>query len=126
AGALVMATGYFDNPNRLNVPGEDLPHVSHYYDDAHRYYGRRVVVVGGRNSAVEAALELHRAGAHVTLVHRGADLSDRVKPWILPFIRTRLNRQEIDSRFSTRVTAIDEEGVTVTGPGGEERLPADF
>lgn len=125
-GVLVIATGYFDNPNRLHVPGEDLPHVSHYYDDAHPYYGRRVVVVGGRNSAVEAALDLHRAGAHVTLVHRGEDLSDRIKPWILPFIRTRLDRKEIDSRFNTQVTAIDEEGVTVTGPEGQERLPADF
>jgi len=124
--ALVIATGYFDNPNRLQVPGEDLPHVSHYFDDAHPYYGRRVVVVGGRNSAVEAALELHRAGARVTLVHRGEDLSDRVKPWILPFIRTRLSKQEIDSRFGSRVTAIDEEGLTVEGPQGRERLPADF
>ena len=74
--AVVLAMGYFDHPNRLGVPGEDLPHVSHYYKEAHPFYRQRVVVVGGKNSAAEAALELYRAGAHVTLVHRGPTLGD--------------------------------------------------
>ena len=72
----MLAIGYYDLPNYLGVPGEDLPHVSHYYTDAHPYYRRRVVVVGGKNSAAEASLELFRAGAHVTLVHRHATLGD--------------------------------------------------
>jgi thioredoxin reductase (NADPH) len=79
ARAVVLAMGYYDHPNRLGVPGEDLPHVSHYYGDAHAHYRRRVVIVGGRNSACEAALEIHRAGADVTLVHRRASLGDSVK-----------------------------------------------
>ena len=79
ARAVVLAIGYYDFPNILSVPGEDLPHVSHYYDDAHPYYRKRVVVVGGKNSAAEAALELFRAGANVTLVHRHATLADSIK-----------------------------------------------
>ncbi len=74
ARAVVLAIGYYDHPNRLNVPGEDLPHVSHYYHEAHSAYRQRVVIVGGKNSAAETALELHRAGASVTLVHRRATL----------------------------------------------------
>lgn len=124
--ALVLATGYFDNPNRLHVPGEDLPHVSHYFTESHPYYGQRVVVVGGRNSAVEAALELYRAGAQVTLVHRGSQLSDRVKPWILPFFQTRVKQGEIDVRFQSQVKSIAPREVTLTGPEGQEQLAADF
>jgi len=126
ARAVVLATGYFDNPNRLGVPGEDLPHVSHYFTEAHPFYRQRVVVVGGRNSAVEAALELHRAGARVTLVHRGDDLSDRVKPWILPFIRKRIEAGDIAARFRTRVKAIEPAGVILEQEGQEVREPADF
>ncbi|HEX6989051.1 MAG TPA: YpdA family putative bacillithiol disulfide reductase [Bacillota bacterium] len=126
ARAVVLATGYYDNPNRLGVPGEDLPHVSHYFTEAHPFYRQRVVVVGGRNSAVEAALELHRAGARVTLVHRGPDLSDRVKPWVLPFIRKRLEAGDIAARFNARVTAVEPDRVILEQDGRPLEEPADF
>lgn len=125
-GAVVMATGYFDTPNRLGVPGEDSPHVSYYYTEGHPFYGQRVVVVGGRNSAIEAALDLYRCGAEVTLVHRGPDLSDRVKPWVLPFMRSLLNKGEISARFERQVKSIEADGLTLRGPQGDERMPADF
>ena len=88
--AVVLAIGYYDEPNLLGVPGEDLPHVSHYYRDAHAYYRQRVVIVGGKNSAAEAALELYRAGAHVTLVHRRPRLGDSIKYWVKPDIENRI------------------------------------
>ena len=103
ARAVVLAIGYYDLPNYLGVPGEDLPHVSHYYTDAHPYYRQRVVVVGGKNSAAEAALELFRAGAHVTLVHRHATLGDSIKYWVRPDIENRIKEGSIAARFeSTR------------------------
>ena len=86
----MLAIGYYDHPNYLGVPGEALPHVSHYYTDAHPYYRQRVVVVGGKNSAAEAALELFRGGAHVTLVHRRATLGDSIKYWVRPDIDNRI------------------------------------
>lgn len=126
AAALVIATGYFDHPNRLGVPGEDLPHVSHYFREPHACYGRDVVVVGGRNSAVEASIELARAGARVTLVHRGAALSDRVKPWLLPFFRSLERRGAIATVFGAVVEAIDADAVHVRRGEERLRLPADF
>ena len=103
ARAVVLAIGYYDLPNYLGVPGEDLPHVTHYYTDAHPYYRQRVVVVGGKNSAAEAALELFRAGAHVTLVHRHATLGDSIKYWVRPDIENRIKEGSIAARFeSTR------------------------
>src|SRR5262245_17127925 len=90
ARAVVLAIGYYDIPNVLDIPGEDLPHVSHYYTDAHPYYRQRVVVVGGKNSAAEASLELFRGGAHVTLVHRHATLGDSIKYWVRPDIENRI------------------------------------
>ena len=106
ARAVVLAIGYYDLPNYLGVPGEDLPHVSHYYTDAHPYYRERVVVVGGKNSAAEAALELYRGGAHVTLVHRRATLGDSIKYWVRPDIENRIKAGSIDARFETRVVEI--------------------
>src|SRR5260370_6712581 len=82
ARSVVLATGYYDHPNRLGIPGEDLPHVAHYYDEPHPFYRKRVVVVGGKNSAAIAALELHRAGAQVMLVHRRGDRTHSIKCWI--------------------------------------------
>ena len=93
--------GYYDRPNLLGVPGEDLPHVRHYYDEPHPYYRQRVVIVGGKNSACEAALELYRNGAHVTLVHRGPALGDSVKYWVKPDIENRINEGSIAARFNT-------------------------
>ena len=102
ARAIVLAIGYYDHPNYLGVPGEDLPHVSHYYTDAHPYYRQRVVIVGGKNSAAEAALELFRAGAHVTLVHRRPTLGDSIKYWVRPDIDNRIKEGSIAARFETR------------------------
>jgi thioredoxin reductase (NADPH) len=123
---LVLATGYFDHPNRLHVPGENLPHVSHYFDEAHLSWGLDVVVVGGKNSAVEAALQLFRAGARVTLVYRGAALKPSVKYWLGPDLTNRLRAGEIQGRFSTNVVRIDPGWVTIAPTDGvEERVPAD-
>lgn len=123
---LVLATGYFDRPNRLGVPGEDLPHVRHYFDSAHTAWGLDVVVVGGKNSAVEAALQLFRAGARVTLVHRGEQLKPTVKYWLRPDFENRVKAGEIAARFGATVVKIDERHVTIrTADGASEAVPAD-
>jgi thioredoxin reductase (NADPH) len=111
--AVVLAMGYFDHPNRLGVSGEDLPHVSHYYREAHPYYRQRVVVVGGKNSACETALELYRAGAHVTLVHRGEKLGESVKYWVRPDMENRIRNGSIPAHFSTEVVEITPTEVVV-------------
>src|SRR5881392_1867889 len=125
---LVFATGYFESPNPLRVPGEDLPHVSHFFVEPHPYWQQRVVVVGGGNSAVEAALELHRAGAQVTLVHFLAELDRGVKPWILPDITNRLKQGSIAARWRSRVAEIAPRHVLVRcdTDGSTEIVPADF
>jgi thioredoxin reductase (NADPH) len=122
---VVFATGYYDHPNRLGIPGEELPHVSHYYDEPHPFYRKRVVVVGGKNSAAIAALELYRAGATVTLVHRRDMLSDRIKYWIRPDIKNRIKEGSIAARFETRVVEITPRHVVVEAPGGREEIEAD-
>ncbi|HXZ18351.1 MAG TPA: YpdA family putative bacillithiol disulfide reductase [Candidatus Acidoferrales bacterium] len=104
---VVIATGYYDIPKRLRVPGEELPHVSHYYTEPHSYWRRNVVVVGAGNSAAEAALDLFRAGAHVTLVHRGAQVSRRIKYWLLPDIENRIAAGEIEAHFDSVVSRIE-------------------
>jgi thioredoxin reductase (NADPH) len=121
---VVVATGYYDNPNRLHVPGEDLPHVQHYYTEPHPYWREDVVVVGGKNSAAIAALELFRAGARVTLVHRGEKLAESVKYWILPDIENRIREGSIPARFRTCVREIRGRSVVVEGPQGTAELPA--
>jgi thioredoxin reductase (NADPH) len=125
ARAIVLAIGYYDRPNMLGVPGEDLPHVSHYYTDAHPYYRQRVVVVGGKNSAAEAALELFRAGAHVTLVHRHAALGESIKYWVRPDIENRIKAGSIAARFETRVVEIRPTEVVVEREGVRDSLPAE-
>jgi thioredoxin reductase (NADPH) len=125
ARAVVLGIGYYDFPNYLSVPGEDLPHVSHYYDDVHPYYRKRVVVVGGKNSAAEAALELFRGGAHVTMVHRHATLGDSIKYWVRPDIDNRIKEGSIAARFDTRVVEITPTTVIVEGRGGRDTIPAD-
>jgi thioredoxin reductase (NADPH) len=125
ARAVVLAIGYYDLPNRLGIPGEDLPHVSHYYSEAHPYYRRRVVVVGGKNSAAEAALELFRAGAQVTLVHRHAALGDSIKYWVRPDIENRIKEGSIASRFESRVVEIRPTVVVIEREGQREELPAE-
>jgi thioredoxin reductase (NADPH) len=125
ARAIVLAIGYYDLPNYLKVPGEDLPHVNHYYNDAHPYYQRRVVVVGGKNSAAEAALELFRAGVHVTLVHRQATLGDSIKYWVRPDIENRIKEGSIAARFESRVVEIRPTEVIIERQGRTEAIPAD-
>ncbi len=125
ARAVVLAIGYYDHPNYLGVPGEALPHVSHYYTDAHPYYRQRVVVVGGKNSAAEAALELFRGGAHVTLVHRRATLGDSIKYWVRPDIDNRIKEGSITAHFNTRVVEITRNAVIVEGESGRQQLAAD-
>ena len=125
AAAVIVATGAYDVPNRLGVPGEDLPHVSHYYREPHAQYRRRVVIVGGKNSAAEAALDLHRAGARVLLVHRGQALGESIKYWVKPDIENRIAEGSILARFSSRVVAITESDVEIAGPDGTLREPAD-
>jgi thioredoxin reductase (NADPH) len=125
ARAVVLAIGYYDHPNYLGIPGEALPHVSHYYTDAHPYYRHRVVVVGGRNSAAEASLELFRAGAHVTLLHRGAALADTIKYWVRPDIENRIKEGSITAHFNTRVREITRSTVVVEGETGRREIPAD-
>jgi len=122
---VVVATGYYDHPNLLGVPGEDLPHVCHYYREPHAYYRRKVVVVGGKNSAAIVALELYRSGAAVTLVHRGAELGASVKYWIRPDIDNRIKEGAIAARFLTRVVEIRPEEVIVEGPKGRDEIEAE-
>jgi thioredoxin reductase (NADPH) len=125
AKQLVVATGYFDHPNRLGVPGEDLPHVHHYFDEAHLSYGLDVVVIGGKNSAVEAALQLFRAGARTTIVHRGTAWPKSVKYWLRPDLENRIKAGEISARLGTHVAAITPREVRLHGLGGPEGIPAD-
>ena len=126
ARSVVVATGYFGSPNFLRVPGEDLPHVSHVYREGHEAFDQDVVVVGGGNSAAEAALDLWRSGARVTLVHFGPTFDKRIKPWVLPDFVNRAKEGAIATRWDSRVISIDDHGVTIAGPSGEEKLPATF
>ena len=123
AKAVVVATGYFGSPNYLRVPGEDLPHVTHVYREGHPAFDQDVVVVGGGNSAAEAALDLWRSGARVTLVHFGPTFDKHIKPWVLPDFKNRVKEGSIAVRWNSRVTSIGPESVVLTG--GDE-LPAAF
>ena len=137
---VVLAMGYYDQPVLLNIPGEDLPHVSHFYKEAHPFYRQRVVIVGGKNSAAEAALEIHRAGGHVTIVHRGAAFGDSIKYWVKPDLENRVKEGSITAHFQTRLTEIRSTEVVIetvphegsspgflTGVphGGSKTIPAD-
>jgi len=126
ARKIVLATGYYDVPNLLNVPGEDLPKVLHYYKEPHPYFDCDVVVVGAKNSAAIAALELYWTGARVTLVHRGAGISSRVKYWIKPNIENRIKNGEIRGLFHSNVTRILQDSIVVQTPDGEITLKNDF
>lgn len=122
--AVVMATGYFGLPNRLGVPGESLPHVHYRFVEGHMAFDQDVVVVGGANSAVDAALELYRAGARVTLVHFEEALDPKVKPWVRPDMDGRVKDGAITLRLNARVVSITGEHVEIDVEGRRERLPA--
>jgi thioredoxin reductase (NADPH) len=126
AKAVVVATGYFGSPNFLRVPGEDMPHVTHVYREGHEAFDQDVVVVGGGNSAAEAALDLWRSGARVTLVHFGPTFDKKIKPWVLPDFVNRTKEGAIATRWNSRVRAIESDSVIISGPSAEERLPATF
>ena len=126
ARKIVLATGYYDVPNLLRVPGEDLPKVLHYYREPHPYYNHDVVVIGAKNSAAIAALELFWTGARVTMIHRGAGISDKVKYWIKPNIENRIKNGEIKAYFHSHVLEIRTDSVRVATPEGEIALPNDF
>jgi thioredoxin reductase (NADPH) len=125
---LIVAIGYFDHANRLDIPGEDLPKVSHYYKDAHPFYDREVAIIGGANSAAITALDLHRHGVRVTIIHRGAALRPTIKYWILPDIENRIKNGEVRAHFRTIVTEITPETICLRNldTGEESEPPNDF
>jgi len=122
---VVLAIGYFDHPNLVGVPGEDQPHVFHYYNEPHGYYRKHVVIVGGGNSAAETALELFRSGAHVTLVHRHPNLKPSIKYWVKPDIENRIKEGSVIGLLNTRVVEIRPTAVIVERDGQTEQVPAD-
>jgi thioredoxin reductase (NADPH) len=121
---IVVATGYYDLPNEMGVPGEHFPHVNHYYTEPHPFWNQDVVVIGGKNSAVESALDLYRNGARVTLLVRGKDLGTSLKYWVRPDIENRIKAGQIKALFGVRVLEITREGIRVENDGGEQELPA--
>jgi len=126
AQKLIVSTGYYDLANPLDAPGEDLPKVFHYYHDPHPYYDLDVLVIGGKNSAAIAALDLWRHGARVTLVHRGPTMHRHVKYWILPDIQNRIKNSEVTAYFDTTVARIDLDTVILATPQGELTIPNRF
>jgi thioredoxin reductase (NADPH) len=126
ARKLIVSTGYYDLPNYLNIPGEDLPKTKHYYHEPHPYFAQDVLIIGGKNSAAIAALDLWRHGARVTLVHRGAELHRHIKYWIKPDIENRIKNGEITAHFNSTVSQITEDAVTLLTPGGPRILPNHF
>jgi len=126
AGKIVVATGFYDNPNLLKVPGENLLNVSHYYKEPGLHFGQKIVVIGGKNSAVEAALDLFRHGVNVTLVHRGESFGDGVKYWLLPDIENRVKNGEIVVHFCSHVSKIEPGKVIIDRNGKQEEIASDF
>ncbi|MBC9913992.1 YpdA family putative bacillithiol disulfide reductase [Chitinophaga varians] len=123
---VIIATGFYDIPNMLDVPGEHLPKVTHYYKDPHYYATRKVVVVGAHNSAVDAALETYRKGAQVTMVVREDEIGKRVKYWVKPDIENRIKEGSIKAYFHSTIKSIEEQTVTINTPEGEVSIANDF
>jgi thioredoxin reductase (NADPH) len=123
---VVLATGYFDNPNMLNVPGENLTKVSHFYKEAHTYYKKKVLVLGGRNSAIEAALEIYRTGGRVTMVHRKTEFDQKVKYWIKPDIENRIKEGSITGYMASTVKRISKDSVVIEKGGDEIHIKNDY
>ena len=125
AQTVIIASGCYDHPNQLSIPGEDLPHVSHYFTESHGLYQKNVVIVGGKNSAAEAALELYRNGASVTLVHRRAELGSSIKYWVKPDIENRIKEGSIKAYFETNVIEIRPHAMVIEQNGERKTIPAD-
>lgn len=123
---VVIATGYYDSPNYIGIPGEDLPKVYHYFKEAHEFFDTDVIVIGGKNSAVDAALELNKAKARVTVIYRGSEYSPSVKPWVLPEFDACVRNEEIDMLFDSCVKEIRENEVVIDVKGEERILKNDF
>ncbi|AZK47690.1 YpdA family putative bacillithiol disulfide reductase [Paenibacillus lentus] len=123
---VIISTGYFDHPNMLGIPGEEMDKVSHYFREAHPYAGTKVTIIGGSNSAVDAALELIRVDAQVTIVYRRDSISEQIKPWVKPIFESMVNRGKIDLRLSSRVIDIGQDHVIVESALGREKLLNDF
>ena len=119
---VVIATGYFDHPNYIGIPGEDLPKVTHYFREAHPYTGTKVAIIGGSNSAVDAAMELCRVGAEITMVYRGEAISNNIKPWVRPLFEGLVQKGRIRLHMNSRVTEIREDAVVVTPKEGQETI----
>ncbi len=123
---VIVATGFYDTPRLLNIPGEELPKVKHYYDDPHPYVGQKVIVIGAANSACDVALETYYKGAEVTMVIREPEIYPKVKYWIRPNIENRIKNGEIKAYFNSTITQIEEDKVTLETPDGKVVLPNDF
>ncbi|MEM1324703.1 MAG: YpdA family putative bacillithiol disulfide reductase [Bacteroidota bacterium] len=124
--AVALATGYYDQPNLLNVPGEKLPKVKHYYDNVHPYIGQEVLVIGARNSAAQVALELWQKGSNVTMAVRGDSISEKVKYWIKPNLENRIKEGSIPAYFNTTVQEIKPNSVILNTPDGKKEIPNDY
>ena len=122
----VVATGYFDNPNRLQIPGDDLENVAYGYTEAHPFWGLNVTIIGGGNSAADAALDLYRNGANVSLVHRGKDIRNTIKYWMKPDLENRIKEGSIKAYFSSTAKEITPETVLLETNKGQVQLPTDF
>lgn len=118
AAKVVIATGYFDQPNMIGIPGEELPKVTHYFGEAHPYTGMKVAVIGGSNSAVDAALELMRVGAAVDMVYRGDSVSENIKPWVRPIFESMVQKGRIRLHVQSRVTEITMDSIIISGNDG--------
>ena len=123
---VVVATGYFDHPNLLGIPGEELPKTTHYYKEAHPYAGTKVAIIGGNNSAVDAAMDLLRVGAEVTVIYRGKDFSANIKPWVRPIFESMVNKGRIHMWFDSQVEHIDEHNIHVRQGSEHVTLANDF
>lgn len=123
---VIIATGYYDHPNYMHVPGENLPKVFHYFKEAHPFYDKDVCVIGGKNSSVDAALELVKAGARVTVLYRGDKYSPSIKPWILPEFESLVRTETILMEFNARVKEITENQITYTKDDEEKTISNDF
>ncbi|HLR40626.1 MAG TPA: YpdA family putative bacillithiol disulfide reductase [Virgibacillus sp.] len=126
AEQVIIATGYYDQPNYMNIPGEDLAKVMHYFKEAHPYYNKDVVVIGGKNSAVDATLELHKAGARITVLYRGSAYSESIKPWILPEFDSLVRKGNVHMEFNAEVREFTKNEVHYSVKGNKKIIHNDF